>query len=79
MPWEERVARSAVEALADFEAIQSKFDFIAEGRRGFEKHFDDFEANGGDLSETMCFVWYVETEETLARRGIEFRGITEQD
>jgi hypothetical protein len=73
LAWEERVARSAAKALADFEAVQSKYDFIAEGRRAFEKYLDDFEAKGGDLNEAMCFVWYVETEQGLARLKKAFR------
>ncbi len=53
------VVQSATVALSDFEALKSRFDFIAEGRSNFGKTFEEFEAEGGDPQDTMCFVWYV--------------------
>jgi len=73
LTWIERVARSAAQALADFEIVKAKYDFIAEGRRAFQKRLDDFQASGGDLSEAMCFVWYVETSESAAQLQKAFR------
>jgi hypothetical protein len=73
LSWGERVARSAAKSLEGFEVVRSKFDFIVEGRRAFEKRLDDFEAGGGNLNDAMCFVWYVESEESLARLERAFR------
>lgn len=51
LPWRERVSRTAEVALRDFEELQQRYDFIAEGRVGFAEHLD-----------SMCFVWYVRGE-----------------
>jgi hypothetical protein len=59
LSWSERVERTAATALEEFERLPSKFDFLAEGRRGFAQHLDEFERLGHDPAEAMCFVWYV--------------------
>lgn len=46
-----------------FAALQSKYDFVREGREGFGQDIDRFEASGGRLSDAMCFVWYFEGKE----------------
>ena len=59
LPKIDLVAQTAAAALAEFEALRIRYDFLAEGRTNFEKHFNEFEANGGDPNDAMCFVWYV--------------------
>lgn len=56
------MVKSASAALSAFEALKSSFDFIAEGRSGFRKTFEEFEAEGGDLEDAMCFVWYMKSK-----------------
>ena len=63
LPWDERVQATAEEGLRQFAALQSRFDFEGEGRSSFAKDIADFEANGGNLAETMCFVWYLKAKE----------------
>jgi hypothetical protein len=53
LPWTERVTRTAEVALAQFEMLQSKYDFLEEGK--------EYPA------DAMCFVWYVLDEEEAAR------------
>jgi hypothetical protein len=68
--WGERVSRTAEVALADFDALQKRFDFIAEGRVGFASHLDALVAQGLDPIDSMCFVWYVLSEaDAKARKG----------
>jgi hypothetical protein len=62
LPWVERVSRTAEVALADFDALQKRFDFIAEGRVGFGSYLDALVAQGRDPADSMCFVWYVLSE-----------------
>jgi len=59
LPWTERVERTAFTALSDFARLSSRFDFLAEGRRGFAEPFKTFELQGGDPAQFMWFVWYV--------------------
>ncbi|MEO0871329.1 MAG: hypothetical protein AAFY19_05115 [Pseudomonadota bacterium] len=63
LPWPERVTLTATSALRQFHRLVEKFDFIAEGRQAFAQHLLAFEAQGGDLNETLCFVWYVKSEQ----------------
>lgn len=67
LPWAERVARTSEAALADFRELQSRHDFIAEGRAAFEEEFEKWEAKGGEPAEAMCFVWYVTTPSEEAK------------
>ncbi|HEY3779273.1 MAG TPA: hypothetical protein VGL35_14575 [Rhizomicrobium sp.] len=60
LPWQERVDQTATVALADFSRLLSKFDFVAEGRRSFAEHFKRLEAEGGDPTQMICFVWYLD-------------------
>ena len=61
LPWAERVSQTAERALAAFEDLRTRFDFIGEGRKAFSAHFDKYEAGGGDINQAMCFVWYLES------------------
>jgi hypothetical protein len=63
LPWQDRVEQTATAALADFSRLLSKSDFVAEGRRSFTEHFKHLEAGGGDPTQTMCFVWYLDDGE----------------
>ena len=60
LTWRERVSVAAAASLRGFDEVNSKFDFIAEGRKAFAEHFEAFEAAGGNLEEIMCFIWYLE-------------------
>ncbi len=60
LPWAERVSLTAERSLAAFQNLRSQFDFIEEGRKAFASHLDKYEAEGGDLNQVMCFVWYLE-------------------
>jgi hypothetical protein len=68
LPWPERVARSAEAALRDFQALQSRFDFIAEGRDF--PNLDALVRQGRDPAEYMCFVWYVVSESVARARKL---------
>jgi len=59
LPWQGRVGRTAATALEEFLRLPSEFDFIAGGRRGFAARLDEFERQGYDAGEAVCFVWYV--------------------
>ncbi len=61
--WSERVSRSAETALSDFNQLQRRWDFIAEGRQAFAAEFEKWEAEGGNPATAMCFVWYVATRQ----------------
>ena len=63
LSWEERVNRSAEVALRKFEALQGRFDFIAEGRSAFGLYLEALESQGHDPSDAMCFVWYVASQD----------------
>lgn len=62
LPWQERVTRTAEVALRDFQALQTRFDFISEGRVGFAPYLDALVAEGRDPADSMSFVWYVTNE-----------------
>jgi hypothetical protein len=70
LPWRERVARSAEAALRDFQALQGRFDFVAEGRTGFASYLDTLVAQGRDPADAMCFVWYVMSEADARARDL---------
>ena len=59
LTWAERVTRTAEVALIDFCELQTRWDFLAEGRIGFDEEFQKWEAKGVDPASAMCFVWYV--------------------
>jgi hypothetical protein len=59
LPWDERVNRTAEVALADFQQLAAKYDFVEEGRRGFDEHLQKIVEGGGNPAEFACFVWYV--------------------
>lgn len=59
LPHEERVDKTAIIALNDFNRLRRDVNFIAEGRSAFADVLRRYEAQGGALSEIMCFVWYV--------------------
>jgi hypothetical protein len=74
LPWAERVTRTAEAALADFRGLQTRFDFIAEGRTCFEEVFQKWEAKGGDPASAMCFVWYVTTAADESETAEQYRS-----
>ena len=63
LPWTVRVNRTAQVALRDFETLQQRFDFVAEGRLGFQPYLDALVAQGRDPADYLCFVWYVLSED----------------
>ena len=60
LPWAERVSATAATALSQFQQLCHELDFFAEGRAALGEHLGKFDAQGGDLKEALCFVWYVE-------------------
>ena len=62
LPWRERVDLTAEAALRDFEELQSRFDFVSEGRLQFAALLDALAAEGKDPADCACFVWYVASE-----------------
>lgn len=68
--WSARVAFAATAANRQFEDLKRRYDFIAEGRKAFGEHFEAFEANGGNLEETMRFVWYLAAQEAGAEANV---------
>ncbi|MFN3465026.1 MAG: hypothetical protein ACK4X1_13215 [Terricaulis sp.] len=66
LPWDERVSQTAAVALRDFAMLKQRFDFVAEGMKGFAKHLKAFTAAGGNLDDAMCFVWYLHDETSLS-------------
>jgi hypothetical protein len=62
LPWGERVNLTAEAALRDFTALQSRFDFVCEGRLQFAALLDALAAEGKDPADYACFVWYVASE-----------------
>jgi|SRR6266581_4108451 hypothetical protein len=70
LPWKVRVERTAEMAVRDFELLRSRFDFIWEGRKAFARYLDDLVAQGRDPAGSMCFVWYVLSEEEAMAKGL---------
>ena len=68
LSWPERVTARAAAALSQFKILCNQYDFVAEGRSAFGAHLNDFESQGGDISEALCFVWYVESEKEAVTR-----------
>lgn len=68
LEWPERVSRTAEAARSQFMRLREERDFIAEGRSAFASHLEAFEAQGGDVNDALCFVWYVESESEAADR-----------
>lgn len=69
LSWQDRVNLSASAALNEFRDLQSRYDFVAEGRSGFGAHLDAATANGASAADFMCFVWDV-----LSRQQAEAMG-----
>ena len=61
-PWAERVETAMVSIGAILTSLPTEYDFIHEGRLGFDRHLKEAEAKGYSLEEIMCFVWYVLSE-----------------
>ena len=59
LPWRERVAETAKVALADFATIQTKYDFLKEGRDFAGRVLQKRGNPSADIEEMMWFVWYV--------------------
>ena len=66
LSWSDRVRATASAARRRFDELKQRYDFISEGRNGYQKYLSDFEASGGSVSDTMCFVWYVDSEESYS-------------
>ena len=66
LPWTERVLATAATALSQFQKLCDECDFVAEGRTAFGDHLGEFEAQGGNLNEALCFVWYVKSQKEAA-------------
>jgi hypothetical protein len=66
--WADRVSATAASALSQFRRLCTDCDFVAEGRTSFGEHLREFEAQGGDLNEALCFVWFVEGQKEAAAR-----------
>jgi hypothetical protein len=66
LPWSERVSATAVAAQTQFQHLRDEYDFVAEGRSGFGPHLDAFEAQGGEINDALCFVWYVASQQETA-------------
>jgi hypothetical protein len=64
LTWQERVNQTAAVALADFSRLLSRFDFVAEVRRSFPGALQTLETEGGDPSQAICFVWYLDDGES---------------
>jgi hypothetical protein len=62
LSWRERVKLAAEKSLKQFSDLQAQCDFLAEGRKAFGNHFASFEAAGGDPTDRLCFIWYLEAE-----------------
>lgn len=58
-PTSKHVELSAIEARRQFDDLPNQFNFVAQGKLGFGKHFDEVGATEADLKAAMCFVWYV--------------------
>ena len=70
LPWAERVRDTAAAALSQFKSLCNQYNFIAEGRSAFGARLNDFESQGGEISEALCLVWYVESQkEAVTRQG----------
>jgi hypothetical protein len=70
LPWAERVNRTAEVGLADFGALEKRYDFIAEGRAAFAGHLDALVAQGREPADFMYFVWYVLSEAEEKALGV---------
>lgn len=67
LPWSELVEKSAAAARCQFQDLQEKYDFMAEGRSAFREQVEELEASGADPSSALCFVWYFEGENAAQR------------
>jgi hypothetical protein len=63
LPWPERVTRTAEAGAKDFAELRRNVDFLKAGREGFAKYLDAELEQGRDPAASMCFVWYLLTEE----------------
>jgi hypothetical protein len=68
LAWRERVERTAEAGASDFAELCSNLDFLAAGREGFAEHLDALSTEGRDPSASMCFVWYLLTEDEAKAR-----------
>lgn len=69
LPWPERVTQTAQISALDFADLQRTVDFLAAGREGFARHLDKEVAEGRDPQSSMCFVWYLQTEQEAKTKG----------
>jgi hypothetical protein len=60
LAWRARVDQTADAALAEFQRLQFKFDFVAEGRNSYPNQFEKLSATEIHLQDVTFFVWYLE-------------------
>ena len=60
LAWELRVSKTAEVALADFERLQTKYDFLKLGRDWVSRLLEERGLPNAEIEEMMWFVWYVE-------------------
>lgn len=66
LTWAERVAFAATAAREKMADVSRRYDFIEEGRKAFPGPLAAYEAEGGDIRERMCFIWYLEADRQRA-------------
>jgi len=66
---QEKISRSADQALIDFARLVSDVDFTIEGRKGFPVNFESLEREGRDPVQFACFVWYVSDADDVIPTG----------
>ena len=64
LTWAERVALAATAARQKMADVSRRYDFIEEGRKAFTAPFEAYEAVGGDVRDRICFIWYLEADQT---------------
>ncbi|MEP9386193.1 hypothetical protein [Mesorhizobium sp. KR9-304] len=69
LPWNDRVAMAASEALRQFAKLTQEFDFVAEARNALPKSLN-VENSFGNLEDATCFVWYLEAHADQATKRV---------
>jgi hypothetical protein len=63
LPWAAQVEMAANVAMQDLQLLKAEFNFAKEIREAFPGPVEQFLASGGQLEDTIWFVWYVDAEE----------------
>lgn len=69
LSWPARVEQTAAAARSQFQSLQERYNFIAEGRSAFGDYLNEYEASGGNVRDALCFVWYVEAKPRVSDRA----------